>query len=131
MATISDEGALRAASAALCANGGFAVILRMPGLAISGSDAEQLGLGVPEFQDVPIGLAVWRKVGNDRALLLGAIEVDSLMGSQGFASAKSLFEAAVGVSVSGVQYVIKKCEPVLVAGVACAYRLTVEEPIWA
>ena len=131
MATISDEGVIRAAFVALCANGGFQVMLRMPGLAVNGSDAEQLGLGTPQFQDVPVGPAVWRKPGANTALLLGASSVSALMGSQGFASAEVLFQSAVGVVVGGVLYLITKSEPLLVVGVPCAYRVSLKEPAWA
>ena len=127
---ISEEGALRLAEATLCANGGFPVILRMPGLAVSGADAEQLGLATPQFQDVPVGPAVWRKVGVDSALLLAAGTVGDLVGSQGFASAESLFQTAVGVVVDGVLYGITKSEPLARAGVPCAYRVSVKEPAW-
>ncbi|MBE7158437.1 MAG: hypothetical protein INR62_08410 [Rhodospirillales bacterium] len=48
MGTRSSEGALRAATATLLGNGGFAVQLRMPGSAVSGSDSEELGLGTPQ-----------------------------------------------------------------------------------
>ncbi len=131
MATISEEGAIRAAVASLYANGGFQVVLRLPGLAVSGSDAEQLGLGTPQFQDVPVGPAAWRKVGQDKALLLGASDVATLMGSERFPSAESLFQAAVGIVVGGMLYLITNNEPLLVAGIPCAYRLSLQEPAWA
>ena len=131
MATISDQGAIRAAMAALWANGGFQVALRMPGLAASGSDAEQLGLATPQFQDVPVSPAVWRKVGLNTALVLGSCGIANLLSSQQFASAESLFEAAVGVVVGDVLYVINKAEPLMVAGIPCAYRLAVQPPVWS
>ena len=131
MATISDEGAVRAALAALCGNGGFEVVIRLPGFAVSGSDAEQLGLGTPQFQDVPVGPAAWRRAGSNKALLLGSSTISSLMGSGGFASAESLFQTAVGVVVGGVLYAITRAEPLMVAGVPCAYRLNLQEPAWA
>ena len=130
MATISDEGAVAAAVAALRTNGGFQVVLRLPGLAVSGSQAEELGLATPEFQDLPLAPAVWRKVGVNTGLLLDAGSVVALVGSQAFESAKDLFEAAVGVVVSGNLYAITKSEPLMVAGVACAYRLTLETQVW-
>ncbi len=131
MATTSDQGAIRAAMAALWANGGFQVAIRFPGLAASGSDAEQLGLGTPQFEDVPVGPAVWRKAGVNTSLVLGASAVASLIGSQAFAGAESLFQTAVGVVIGDVLYVITKAEPLLVAGTACAYRLSVKAPVWA
>jgi hypothetical protein len=130
MATLAEEGALRAACTALHANGGFDVVLRLPGLAVSGSDAEQLGLGTPQFQDVPVGPAVWRKVGVNKELLLAASAVTGLLGSLSFVSAESLFESAVGVVVGDVVYVITQCQALCVAGVPSAYRLKVQEPSW-
>ncbi len=118
------------ASTCLWSNGGFEVVLRLPGLAVSGSDAEQMGLGAPQFQDVPVGPAVWRKVGVNKALLLGSAAIAVLMGSQGFTSAESLFETAVGVVVDGVAYLITDCEPLMAAGTPCPYRLTVQAQAW-
>lgn len=130
MATVSEEGALRAAETALLSGGGFNAFLRLPGLAVSGSDAEQLGLGTPQFEDVPVGLAVWRKAGETAALLLGASSINGLMGVRGFGSAQSLFQTAVGLVVDGVLYTIAHCEPLVIAGATCAYRLTTVEPTW-
>ncbi len=126
MAMRSSEGAVRLAVASLCTNGGFEIQLRMPGLAVSGSDAEQLGLGTPQFQDMPIGPAIWRRCGKEDSLLVSASAVTALMGSQAESSAESLFQNAVGVVIDGVLYLITKSEAVLAAGGACAYRLSVE-----
>ncbi|HLI77006.1 MAG TPA: hypothetical protein VKV02_08675 [Acidobacteriaceae bacterium] len=130
MATNCDEGALRAAATALRASGGFQVDLRLPGEAVSGNPAEELGLTAPQFQDVPLGLAVWRKVGNTAGLLLDAASVSSLLGSGAYGSAEVLFQTSVGVVVGGVLYAITKSEPLTVAGLPCAYRLSVQEPAW-
>ncbi len=131
MAMISSEGVVRAALASMCANGGFQAVLRMPGLAASGSDAEQLGLGTPQFADIPIGPVVWRRLGREDSLLVCAPAVTALMGSQAVTSAESLFQSAVGVVVNGVLYLITRSETLLVAGEPCAYRLSVQAPIWA
>lgn len=131
MATLAQEGAIRAAVAALYANGGFQVVLRLPGLAVSGSDAEQLGLATPQFQELPIGPAVWRSAGVNTALLVAASSIADLVGARGFASAQSLFQSAVGFVVDGVLYVIKDSEPLSIAGLPVAYRVTVERPAWA
>ena len=121
---------VRLAETALRTNGGFAAQLRMPGMAASGDDAEQLGLATPAFQDVPVGPAVWRKVGIDTALLLGAAPIAALMGSNGFPSAEALFEAAAGVVVDGAFYTISGSEPILSGGQPCGYRLNVLAPAW-
>ena len=125
-----DAGALRATEALFSSNGAFTVTLRLPGLAVSGSDAEQLGLSAPVFADVPVGPAAWQRAGETKTLLLAAEAVVQVAGSQEVGAAMSVFEAAVGLVVSGVLYRITGCEPMLMAGVACAYRLTLEEPAW-
>ena len=127
---VSEEGLRRLAEAVLWTNGGCQVDVRMPGLAVNGSDAEQLGLGTPEFQDVPVGPACWRKLGGTSTLLLGAACIAGLVGSREFSSAESLFQAAVGVVVEGVLYAINGCEPLMAGGVPCAYKLTVTGPSW-
>ncbi len=131
MAGALGMNAVRLAETAMAVNGGFIAQLRMPGMAASGDDAEQLGLATPTFQDEPVGPAVWRKVGVDTALLLGASAVAALVGSCGFASAKTLFETAAGVVVDGVFYTITKSEPILSGGEPCGYRLSVLAPVWS
>lgn len=131
MATTSSEGALRAALAALHASGGFEAKLRMPGLAASGSDAEQLGLASPQFQDLPLTPVVWRKSGAERDLLLSAASVAQITGTSGNSAAAQLFEDAVGVLVSDVLYAITGCNALMAAGEAYAYRLSLQTPTWA
>lgn len=125
---MSREGAFRLASTALRTNGGTEVILRLPGMAASGTDAEQLGLGTPQFQDVPIGPAVWHKAGTSPVLLLASTPIAALVASEAYASAESLFEEAVGVVVDDVVYGILRSEALETAGVPCAYRLTMQRP---
>lgn len=131
MAAVSSEGVLRAAMTALYANGGFEVVLRLPGLAVSGNDAEQLGLATPAFQDVPVGPAVWRRTASTSDLLLGAHAVSELLGTTSFESAQEMFQAAVGIVVGDVVYALKGSDVIFVAGTACAYRLVLERPLWA
>ena len=121
--------AVRLAETALRSHGGFTVILRLPGMAASGNDAEQLGLGTADFQDVPVGPAVWRKIGVDTALLLGASAVATAVGSQGFASAEALFEAIAGVVVDDVMYTVANSEAVVAGGQIAGFRLSVVAPV--
>jgi hypothetical protein len=53
--------ALRAADVLLRCGGGRQVFLRLPAPASSGDTTEQLGLGVPVFQDVALEPVVFRK----------------------------------------------------------------------
>lgn len=131
MAGLSAEGAVRAATTCLTVNGGFDVVLRMPGMAVSGSDAEQLGLGSPQFADVPMGPATWRGAGASRRLLVAANAVTAVVGLASVGAAESVFAAAVGVVVSDVLYTIVGCEAVVAGGEAVAYVLKVEAPAWA
>ena len=117
------------AEAVLRTSGGFTVVLRLPGLAVSGSDAEQLGLGSPMFQDVPIGPAVWRKVGVDTELVVSGAAVAALIASQGAASAEALFAWVAGVVVEGLLYTISKSEAMTAGGVDAAYRLSLVAPV--
>ena len=121
--------AVRLAEVNLRTNGGFTVVLRLPGLALAGNGAEQLGLATPVFQDVPVGPAVWRKVGIDTVLLLGAVAVKQIVGTQEFASAEAVFESAAGLVVDGVFYTITSSEPIVAGGVPCGYRLAVLPPV--
>ena len=124
-----EVNAVRLVETALANHGGMTVLLRLPGMASSGTDAEQLGLvGSAVFQDVPLGPAVWRKVGQDKALLLGETAVAGLVGSWGYVSAKELFESAAGVVVEGVMYTILASAAIVVGDGPCGYRLTVAAP---
>ena len=121
--------AVRLAETALASRGSMTVLLRLQGLASSGTDAEQLGLvGAAVFQDVPVGPAVWRKVGQEKTLLLGETAVAALAGSWGYVSAQKMFEAAAGVVVEGVMYTIAASAAIVAGDGPCGYRLTVVAP---
>lgn len=131
MAGALGVNAVRLADTALRNHCGFIAMLRMPGISASGNDADQLGLGTPQFQDASLGPAVWRKVGVDTALLVGASVVSVLVGSSRFASAEAMFEAAAGVLCEEIFYTIKNSEPITSGGVPCGYRLSVQAPVRA
>ncbi len=120
--------AVRLAETALANHGGMTVLLRLPGLAASGTDAEQLGLGTAMFQDVPMGPAVWRKLGQEKTLLLGESAVAELAGSWGYVSARELFASAAGVVVDGVFYTISAISAMVAGDGPCGYRLTLVGP---
>lgn len=130
MSTVAGTGALRIAEALFYGNGSFFVTLRLPGVAGSGSGAEELGLCSPLFQEVPMGPAVWRAQGSTSDLLISAAAVSALAGSGGFASAEILFQQAVGVLADGVLYTVQGAEPLMIGGTACAYRVSLRAPTW-
>ena len=129
MTEFSDEGAGRIADTLLRVNGGVEAVLRMPGPAASGQEAEQFGLATPQFEDFPLGVTLWRGSGVKRELLVGAGAVTALAGVQGFATAEALLETAVGVVVDGVLCALAGCTAVEGGGAACAYRLQVVMPV--
>jgi hypothetical protein len=117
------EGVARAAETLLRGSGGRAVLLRLPMAAAGGDDAEQLGLAIPEFNDVELAPCVFRKAGAREELLVSAAAVRHVVGSLEFDSAAVLFETAVGVVVGDVLLEIDGVVPVESAGIAVCYRV--------
>ena len=101
-----SEGVMRKADVALRTNGGRCVLLRMPGPASSGDDAEQLGLAMPTFNDIDLAPAVFHKANNVTRLLVSGSAVSSVVQSMAFDSADALFETAVGIVIDDVLYEI-------------------------
>jgi len=124
------EGAIRGAEALLRAHGGRIVVLRMPGLAASGDDAEQLGLATPAFQDVMLGPVVFRKAESTAKLLVSGAAVQAIVGSMAFDSAGVLFEQAVGVVVDDVLYEVESCVASVSGGEAYCYAVELKAPVW-
>ena len=124
---------VRIADALLRSLGGRTVLLHIPAQAIPGDLGEQLGLAIPQFQDVAIGPAVFRKVRPrisaakerpaDSELLLSASAVTQLVGSLGHRSASVLFANACGVMVDGVLLEITSATSVEGFGSVYLYRL--------
>ena len=116
---------------------GRVVMLRMPAPAIPGSAAEQLGLAVPEFQDVALAPVVFRKarakVGAGKAtlreVLVSATAVTALVTNSGFASASAMFASAFGVLVDEALLTIVSFSEIEAGGVICGYRLLLCEPV--
>ena len=118
----------RIADALLRSNGGGVVYLRVPSPATAGDDAEQLGLAVPQFQDVPLAPAVWRRSADDSQLLLSATSVRTVVGVLSAISAEALFSTAAGIVVDGVLCEIIAFEASEAKGEPFCYRLTVRRP---
>ena len=97
------------ADALLRTLGGRTVLLHIPSPAIQGDVGEQVGLGVPQFQDVELGPVVFRRLlagrGDKTAatseLLVSAAAVERVVGSLSYDSAAVLFASAAGVLVDG------------------------------
>ncbi len=132
-----SDGARRSADTLLRGVGGRSVLLRIPGAADIGDVREQIGLTTPNFQDVELAPAVFRKLrgqvkdgaGTRWELLLSAISVESVLGMFDAASASSLFASASGVVVSGTVMEIEASTASDVCGQPCVYRLVLREPV--
>jgi hypothetical protein len=125
---LCGDAAVRSADAVLRANGGRAVMLRMPAPAVAGNDAEQLGLATPEFQDAELSPALFRKAESTATLLISANAVNLMVGSLRFDSAEILFETAAGVVIDGVLYAIVASVASVWDGEPYNYCLTLRAP---
>jgi hypothetical protein len=100
----------------------------MPAPAVAGSDAEQLGLATPEFQDAELSPAVFRKAESTTTLLVSASAVRAMVCSLKFDSADVLFETAAGVLIDEVLYAIAASEASVWDGEPYSYCLTLRAP---
>lgn len=134
---IANTGiAARAADALLRGAGGRSVLLRMPAPAGADDINEQLGLAVPQFQDVELAPAVLRPPRAAAAgkpatqeLLVSASAIAALLGSLGFGAAEAMFAAAFGVLIDGVLLTIESAATMEASGTAYLYRLILRQPI--
>jgi len=122
---------VRAADALMRGAGGRTVLLRLPVPGIPSDANEQLGLAVPEFQDVELGPVVVRAVSSGkgtRELLVSATAVSAVVGSLGSSSASVLFATAFGVLLDEVLLEVVSATELEVGGVPYVYRVTVRVP---
>jgi hypothetical protein len=105
------------------------VLLRMPGQAASANDAEQLGLATPQFQDIPLEPAAFRKADSVKTLLVSASAVHAVVGTLEFDSVDVLFETAVGVVIGDLLYEITNCVASRALGEPYCYCLTLVPPV--
>lgn len=125
----STDGAIRSADAVMRAVGGRTVLLRLAAPAVPGSDAEQLGLATPEFQDVALGPATFHKADSVTKLLVSARAVNAALGSLAYDSADVLFETAVGVLIDDLLYKITNSYASQAMGKPYCYWLVLEPPV--
>lgn len=125
---LCGDAAVRAADALLRATGGLAVMLRTPAPAVASNDGEQLGLATPQFQDVELAPAIFRKAESTTTLLVSGSAVQAVVGSLKFNSAEVLFETAVGVVLGGVLYTIMSNTAATSDGATYVYSLELRAP---
>lgn len=127
----------RVADALLLGSGGRTVKLRIPASAIPADAREQLGLAVPQFQDVEVSPAVFRntsaKVAEGKAarrdLIISASAIEALTSVTGLGSAEALFTSAFGVLVDDRLLTIVSATEMEAGGAVFAYRISVREPL--
>jgi hypothetical protein len=125
---LCNDAAVRAADALLRANGGRAVLLRLPAPAPANNDGEQLGLATPLFQDVELAPTAFRTAAKTSTLLVSGSAVKAIVGSLKFNSAEVLFETAMGVLVDGVLYTILSSTAATADGKTYVYSLELRAP---
>jgi len=125
---LCSDAAVRAADSLLRANGGRAVLLRLPAPAVANNDGEQLGLATPLFQDVQLAPAAFRQSAKASTLLLSGSAVKAVVGSLQFNSVEVLFETAAGVVVDGVLYTILSSTAATADGATYVYSLELLAP---
>jgi hypothetical protein len=114
----------------------------MPANATAGDATEQLGLAVPEFQDVELAPVVFRKtrqaasalsVKSDKGarweLMVSATAVEKVVGSLGYSAASVLFATAFGVLIDGVLMEVISATESEVFGTPYVYRLVLQAPL--
>src|SRR5438445_627355 len=125
MADLVNRGAaaVRAADVLLRCAGGRSVMLRMPANASAGDTTEQLGLAVPEFQDVELAPVVFRKA------VQAATAVQKVVGSLGYSAGGVLFGTAFGVLIDGVLMEVVSATESEAFGAPYVYRLVLRAPL--
>lgn len=129
---------VRLSDAMLRTLGGRTVLLHIPAPAIPGDAGEQVGLAVPQFQDLELGPVIFRRVrghlGSFEAersaeyeLLVSASAVETLVGSLAFQSARVLFAQAAGVVVDDALLQIVAVASAQMFGAVYLYRLALRE----
>ncbi len=132
----ASGAAIRAADVLLRSAGGRVVQVRLPAPGVAGDASEQLGLAVPEFQDVELAPVVLRKSREQGAggksarweLLVSATAVNGVVGSLGYSAASVLFGVAYGVVMDGVLMEVVSATESELGGVPYVYRLMLREP---
>ena len=125
---VDPVAAERVADAVLRGTGGRIVLLRVPAPA-SASDAEQLGLAIPQFRDVQIGPAAFRTTRNTKTLLMSAKAVRTAVHAVSAASAEAMFRDAVGLLIDGDLYRIEKTVAMGSAGQPYCWALMLIAPV--
>lgn len=111
-----NEGSQRIANAMLRATGGYKAVLLVAPAQGDSTDAGQLGLNVPGFQQMtlaPVSFRQLRRLMQEGEparyeVLVSATAVEAQVGALGLGSADALFAQVAAVQVGGVQGLLEE-----------------------
>jgi len=123
------------ADALLRAGGGTVVSLLVAPATGDSSDAGQLGIDAPNFQQLPLSPAIFRKVRvamqegqlAQYELLISASAVQQQVSALQLTSADALFDTSAGVEINGAQFLIESRSVSESLGQIYLYRLLLRE----
>jgi hypothetical protein len=123
------------ADALLRAGGGIAISLLVAPANGDSSDAGQVGVNAPNFQQLSLSPAIFRKVRASMQegdlpqyeLLISASTVQQQVASLQLTSADALFDTAAGVEVNDAQFLIESRSVSESLGQVYLYRLLLRE----
>ncbi len=128
---------LRVADALLRSLGGGSVSIRLPSGNTDASDAAQIGLTGPSFQDLPLSPSIFRRArvvmkegeASKFEMLVSASAIEHQVGALNLASADSLFQMALGMSVGDKFFLIEAVSSPEVFGQVYLYRILLREAL--
>ncbi len=123
------------ANALLRATGGLTVFLLVAPAVGDSSDAGQLGINAPGFQQLSLSPAVFRKLSAgvregqpaQYELLISASAVQQQVSALQIISADALFDTAAGMEINGAQFLIESHSVSESLGQIYLYRLLLRE----
>ncbi len=126
---------LRVADTLLRSLGGGSVCVRLASPPGDGSDAAQIGLGVPAVQDRPLSPALFRKIRvamqegqpSKYEVLISASAVAAVVSDLTLKSADGLFQMAMGILIAEKMFLIEAVTAPELFGRVYLYRLLVRE----
>ena len=125
----------RLADSLLRAAGGASASLLMPPLTGDATDAGQVGVNTPGFQQLPLSPAIFRRVRatmqegqqDSYELLISASAVEQQVSTLQLSSADALFRMAAGVLVDGTLFLTEAVSVSESLGQVYLYRLLLRE----
>lgn len=123
------------ADALLRAGGGIAVSLFVAPATVDSSDAGQVGIDIPNFQQLSLSPAIFRRVratmqeGQQARyeLLISASAVQQQVSTLQLTSADALFDTAAGIEINGAQFLVESRSVSQSLGQVYLYRLLLRE----